>query len=324
LDGIEVDHRMVDARSKVWDSEVPDSDVVIATWWQTAEWVANLAPSKGAKVYLIQGHEVFPYLPVQRVEATYRLPLHKIVVARWLQEVMHAEYGDPCVDLVPNGVDHGQFNAPPRCRQARPTVGFLHHEAHLKGIDVALATLERLKTRFPDLRVVCFGSQAPSGGHPLPGWIEFVRSPAQAAIKNIYAQCDVWLTASRTEGFNLPAMEAMACRAPVVSTRTGWPAEAIKNGWNGMLAEVDDVEGLVRGTEAILALPEPAWKKMSDYAWETVASSSWEGSAQSFELALHHACRRAEKGEIGGKSGCSAGSPRPSCATKRPDHAENL
>jgi len=30
-------------------------------------------------------------------------------------------------------------------------------------------------------------------------------------------------------------MEAMACRTPVVSTNTGWPSEAIKSGWNGIL-----------------------------------------------------------------------------------------
>jgi glycosyltransferase involved in cell wall biosynthesis len=28
-------------------------------------------------------------------------------------------------------------------------------------------------------------------------------------------------------------MEAMACRTPVVATRTGWPAEAIVAGFNG-------------------------------------------------------------------------------------------
>lgn len=322
LDGLAIDHRVLEARSAVSDTEVPDADVVVATWWETAEWIADLAPTKGAKAYFIQGHEVFPFLPVDRVRATYRLPLHKIVIARWLQEIMHQEYGDHRVDLVPNGVDHDQFNAPPRGRQARPTIGFLHHENFLKGMDVALAVLASLKARIPDLHVICFGSQKPSGTHPLPVWVEFIHSPAQTAIKDIYARCDVWLTASRSEGFNLPAMEAMACRTPVVSTRTGWPAEAIIDGWNGMLAEVDDVSGLVHGLETILSLPDSNWRQVSEQAFQTVADSSWECSVKNFEIALANACRRASFGEIAGACTHFDSSPyQPFHEAELPDNA---
>ena len=43
--------------------------VVIATWWETAEWVAGLSPRKGAKAYFLQHHEVHPGQPVDRVRA---------------------------------------------------------------------------------------------------------------------------------------------------------------------------------------------------------------------------------------------------------------
>ena len=66
LDGSGVDHHVLDRWRPVADGDVPDGDVVIATWWETAEWVNELDPSKGAKVYFIQHHEIFPYLPVAR------------------------------------------------------------------------------------------------------------------------------------------------------------------------------------------------------------------------------------------------------------------
>ena len=88
LDGSGVDHYVLDRWRPVTDLDVPDGDVVIATWWETAEWVNALSQNKGAKVYFIQHHEIFPYLPVERCKATYRLPLHKVVVAQWLQQVM--------------------------------------------------------------------------------------------------------------------------------------------------------------------------------------------------------------------------------------------
>src|SRR5262245_53564376 len=79
LDAFELDHRVIDVWRPVTDKDVPDADIVIATWWETAEWVRCLSSRKGAKVYFIQGHEVFPYLPVERSRATYQLPLHKVV-----------------------------------------------------------------------------------------------------------------------------------------------------------------------------------------------------------------------------------------------------
>lgn len=77
MDHVSVPHRVMPRWMPVTDVDVPDADVVVATWWETAEWVARLSPAKGAKVYFVQGHEVFEHLPKERAAATYRLPLHK-------------------------------------------------------------------------------------------------------------------------------------------------------------------------------------------------------------------------------------------------------
>ena len=241
--GVAVDVHVLEKFRPVVDSDVPDADVVIATWWETAEWVNRLEARKGAKVYFVQHHEVFEYLPVDRVRATYRLPLHKIVIARWLKDLMAAEYGDHTVDLVPNSVDRSQFFAPPREKQARPTVGFLYSTAPFKGVEITLRAIEFLRKRLPELRIISFGTERPGHGVPLPQGAEFHRSPPQDALRTLYSQCDAWITASRSEGFNLPALEAMACRTPVVATRSGWPAEAVKTGSNGVLVDIDDVAG---------------------------------------------------------------------------------
>ena len=289
LDGLAVTHRVLDRFRPVLDKDVPDADVVIATWWETAEWVNALNGRKGAKVYFVQGHEVYDYLPIDRSKATYRMPLHKIVVARWIQDLMRSEYDDASADLVPNSVDHSQFFAPRRGKQPRPTVGFLYHEAAFKGLDVVIAALPSLRANYPDLRVICFGSVPPGHMYPLDRDIEFHLDPPQDQIRNLYAQCDAWLTASRSEGFNLPAMEAMACRTPVVATKTGWPVEAVVTGWNGVLIDVDDVDGLARGARWVLDLDEDQWGNVSEHAHQTVAESSWEKSLSLFERSLMNA-----------------------------------
>jgi glycosyltransferase involved in cell wall biosynthesis len=110
--------------------------------------------------------------------------------------------------------------------------------------------------------------------------------PPQDKLRDLYGQCDVWLAASRSEGFNVTAMEAMACRVPVVSTRTGWPEEAIVAGRNGVLVDVDDIDGIVVGAVWVLGLDDKAWRAISEYGYQTVAESNWENSARLFEQAL--------------------------------------
>jgi glycosyltransferase involved in cell wall biosynthesis len=301
VDGSGLDHRVLDRWRPVTDDDVPDADIVIATWWETAEWVHALGPDKGAKVYFIQHHEVFPHLPVARCHATYRLPMHKVVVAQWLKEVMSTQYADNVVDLVPNSVDRTQFFSAVRGKQPVPTVGFLYAPVPFKGLDVSLAAIRTVRERIRNLRVICFGSKHPNAALPLPDGAEFRFCPPQAQIKDLYSQCDVWITASRSEGFNLPAMEAMACRTPVVATRAGWPAEAVETGRNGVLVDVDDLAGLTQGMEWVLSLVDGDWRRLSSNAYDTVASSSWQESTQRFERALIHACRRSARGEIGGR-----------------------
>ena len=281
-------HRV--GKGRVTAAQVLDADAVIATWWETAEWVNDFPASKGRKFYLIQHHEIHPYLPLERVQATYRMPLQKVVIARWLADVMGREYGDPNAVLVSNSVDHEQFFAPPRQRQSVPTVGLLYSVADWKRFDLSMAVLENIRLRMPGLRVVSFGSERPK--RALADFVSFTFQPLQDKLRDFYASCDVWLTASTSEGFNLPAMEAMACRTPVVSTRTGWPAEAIVDGTNGYSVAIDDAAALEGAVERVLRLPSADWARMSERAFETVRESTWERSARQFEQVLVEAATR--------------------------------
>lgn len=286
FDELDVECRILDTHRPIRDADVPDADVVIATWWETAEWAAALPPSKGAKVIFIQGYEIFPDFPVERIKATWRLPFHKIVISNWLAKLARDEYRDPNFSLVPNSVDHDQFWATPREKNRTPTVGLLYSTGSCKGYDVSLRALSLCSQHIPDLRVVTFGAKPLEPSHPLPQNAEFILSPRQDELRTIYAQCDVWLCGSRSEGFHLPPSEAMACRCPVVSTRVGGPMDIIRDGENGYLVDVGDVEELANRLVTVLSLPDPSWRAMSDAALETVTRYSWDDATKLFEAAL--------------------------------------
>ena len=265
--------------------------MVIATWWQTAEWVWRLAPSKGAKAFFIQHYETWGGDP-KEVDAAWRLPLHKIVISHWLADFARDKFGDADVSLVPNSVDMNLFHAPPRSRQKRPTVGLLYNRLWFKGCDVALKAIEIAAQQIPDLQLIAFGQEPPRHWMPLPTGAQYLTRPSQETIRDIYSQCDVWLCGSRAEGFHLPPLEAMACRCPVVSTRVGGPMDTIEEAKNGFLVDVEDRDALADRLVRVLKLSDPQWQAMSDAAYATACRYSWRDAAELMEKALETAIER--------------------------------
>jgi glycosyltransferase involved in cell wall biosynthesis len=268
--------------------DLPDADVVIATWWETAEWVAALPPSKGRKAYFIQHYEAHPGQDASRVDATWRMPMHKIIIAQWLVNIARERFADTDVSYVPNAVDLQQFNAPARGKQAQPTVGLMYSIVNFKGCDVALKAFELAKAKIPELKLVAFGNRTVTSDLPLPAGTDYTMRPEQDRIKEIYARCDVWLVASRSEGFGLPILEAMACRTPVVATPTGAAPELTGPG-GGVIVPMDDPRGMAGEIERIVLLPEDRWRAMSDIAYQTATKYTWEDATNLFEAALRRA-----------------------------------
>lgn len=286
LEDLDVEHKVLETCRPVVDDDVPDADVIIATWWETAYWAASLSEIKGRKFYFVQHHEVHNHLPWQISRGTYYLPLKKITISKWLVDTMAQVYGDHDVALIHNSVDMRQFHAESRGRQSAPTVGLLYSTTHFKGVDVSLKAIEKTKERLPDLKLIAFGTQDPSPNLPLPTYAHYHRNPAQAKIRDIYAACDVWLCGSRAEGFHLPPLEAMACRCPVVSTCVGGPMDIIQDGVNGYIVNTEDSNALSDRLVAMFELPPEKWRAMSDAALAVAEGYTWADAAGQFESIL--------------------------------------
>lgn len=278
-------HVRLDRYRRMSDEDVPDADWVVSTWWETAEWAVGLSASKGRKAYFLQQYEANFGAPVERVDATWRLPMKLICCSRWLADLGRTKFGREDMSVVPNGVDTQLFDAAPRGRQPWPTIGFMHSGAFVKRSDLAKQVVDRLMVDIPQLRCVVFGGHEPRPGE-LPSGAVFVRSPPQGLLRSLYSSCDVWLTTSDSEGFHLPPHEAMACRTPVVSTRVGGPMDILRCGENGFLVEPGDLEGLVACSLKVLKLGEPEWRAMSDRAYLDARALTWENAAGLFEDAL--------------------------------------
>ncbi|MEO9576775.1 MAG: glycosyltransferase family 4 protein [Tateyamaria sp.] len=274
----------LETRRPVRDADLPDADVVIATWWETAPWVNALSSRKGAKAYFMQDYGA----PGQELDAlipTWKMPFTFITLNRRLQAMIKAQNLDAPVAIMSNAVDHSLFNAPPRVRGMPPTIGLLYRGKQSKGMDIAAKALTRIRQEIPGVKVVAVGNNKKQ----LPDWVDLVEKPDDQTLIEIYRSCDLWLFPSRMEGFGLPIIEAMACRTPVISTRVGGAEDVITDGVNGCLVDIDDWNTMATRAIDVLNGPTGDWLKMSQAAHEAVSGHTWSDAVDVFEAALGQA-----------------------------------
>jgi glycosyltransferase involved in cell wall biosynthesis len=236
-----------------WSADaLPDGDVIVATAWQSAAVVAAAAGRCGAKFYLVQHYESLYHGDPAAVDATYRLPLTKIVISTWLREVMRERF-DSEAAVVVTPVDRALFHrVPVEVTTSRPRVLMLHHEYAWKGVADGLAAVARVKARMSALRLVGFGVRPP---REALAYDEFHANPPQDALAALYSGCDIYLCPSWDEGLGMPPMEAMACGAALVTYDNGGCRDYARDGDTALVAPRRDV-GALAAALARLAIDE--------------------------------------------------------------------
>lgn len=74
----------------------------------------------------------------------------------------------------------------------------------------------------------------------------------QDAIEEILSVSDLFLIPSGSESFGLAALEAMACKVPIISSNTGGLPELNRDGVTGFLSDVGDVDAMAANAVHIL------------------------------------------------------------------------
>jgi L-malate glycosyltransferase len=229
-------------------------EVIVPTFWKTVEPVLKSVPVDQRVVHFVQAYETAMGPPTE-VEAVYRLPCPKIVVAPRLRDQLLAlgvERDD--VAVVTNGVDLALFPAGRPASLRPPRVTFMAGDVPSKGLEVAVRVQERVERVRPDVMWLAFGpGRRPSS---LPRSIDYRRSvPQERLAEEFYQVAAVFLCTSHEEGWGLPALESMACGTPVVSTRNGGIENFAIDGETALLRDVGDADGLAEGVMVLLNRP---------------------------------------------------------------------
>jgi glycosyltransferase involved in cell wall biosynthesis len=284
-----VPYRKVTRPGPILDADVPDGDVVVATWWKTAQWVSNLSIRKGVKAYFMQDYGA-PGQPLEKLIETWRLGLDMITIAHWLEELVLSHVPDARIATVENAVDSELFRQPPRGMPTTPTVGFLYRELESKGFDTVVDAYRLARETVGNLHLLAFGSLPRERYKYLPNEAEYVFRPADSDLPSLYGRCTAWIFPSRREGFGLPILEAMACGTPVIATRAGAAPEAIGRA-GGWLVEPGDARAMAAAMVEASTLEDASWQELSRRARSSVESYTWPDAGALFEQRLAALCR---------------------------------
>lgn len=209
--------------------EIENSDVTVATFYPTA-YSAYLGGS-GALFYYIQHYETIMYmngetlfsritnnLMASIVDGTYRLPLNWLVNSSWANSTLKKKFGKEGVLVYP-AIDH-QIFFPRQVNRLdeKKRVVCLGKTAPAKGLNDGLEALKFVYKKMNNIELILYGSE-PSIHIPIPG--KYVFKPSDNELAELYSSADVVICPSWFESFPLPPLEAMACGAPVVTTRYG-------------------------------------------------------------------------------------------------------
>ena len=228
---------------------LPDADVLVATAWQSAPVVAEAPARAGRKVYLVQHYESLYHGRADAVDATYRLPLTKIVISTWLRDVMRERFGSDA-DVLVTPVDATLFHRVevPRA-PGPPRVLMLQHDYAWKGVADGMEAIARVRATGQTLALVGFGVKPPSGR---AAYDEFHANPPQGELARLYSGADVYLCPSWDEGLGMPSMEAMACGTALVTYDNGGSRDYARDGETALVAPRRDVAALATALGRVL------------------------------------------------------------------------
>jgi N-acetyl-alpha-D-glucosaminyl L-malate synthase BshA len=203
------------------------------------------------------------YLPITRfgIERSDAVT----AVSEYLKQrtIQEFQIGRP-VDVIPNFVDCDIYG-PARDRSirkkfARDDESILIHISNFRPVKrvedvIGIFANVRKKVR-ARLLMVGDGPERPKAEwlahtHGIQDDVTFVGK--QNDMSQLLSISDILLLPSELESFGLVALEAMACEVPVVATRVGGIPEVVRDGVDGFLYDVGDINFMADGCLSILS-----------------------------------------------------------------------
>lgn len=207
-------------------------------------------------------------------EKVWRLPMKTLSVSERLLPRLK-EYNDKDIlGVIPNGINTSEYFVEDKIR--KNGIGTIYHRSPKKAPEDIIKILQSIKNKWPSLPQYVFSAnKCPNGISRKSFW----RFPSIKQSRKLYNSSKIWFVASKSEGFGLPILEAMACGAVVVSTDHDSARGLIEDGVNGLLVPIGDINTFIDKFDYLLnndekreELVQNGFKTVHDYSWENAVN----------------------------------------------------
>jgi L-malate glycosyltransferase len=172
-----------------------------------------------------------------------------------------------------NGVDMEMFSTPrvstgvaPRTSDQRETIIAIGAFSEIKGHDILVQAFSLVAEKIPNVRLLLVGSDGPALAKirdlvnikHLADRVAIHTGISHEQIPSLLAGSQLFVLASRREGFPLVLVEAAAAKVPIVCTNAGGMPELITDGVTGRLVDVENPTALADAIVDVLSHPAKA------------------------------------------------------------------
>jgi glycosyltransferase involved in cell wall biosynthesis len=265
---------------------LPDASAVVATAWQTAEWVSDYPVSKGRRLYFVQDYEHYENaLPgiKQRIEKTFSMRAKFLGISPAVLEMLQ-NHGVGDIAYAPNGLAFDTFFLETPIEDGRRcTIGFPSRPESFKGTSDAIAALSIVREHMgPDIKVWSFGSARPPD---MPDWVEFHVRPSDDELRALFNASSIFVVPSHFEGWGLPGSEAMACGAALVSTDNGGVRAYAAHEESALLSPASQPDSLA--ADVLRLVVDPALRmRLAAKGYTHIQQFTWARAVDAFENAI--------------------------------------
>jgi glycosyltransferase involved in cell wall biosynthesis len=202
------------------------------------------------------------------------------------------------MEVIPVGIDPDEFTPPPAGlpRDPESILVITSADVALKGLVHLLEALAKLRTERP-VRLTVVGSARPGGPAEaaldrlaLRDAVRFTGPVPEAELIELMQRASAVAIPSLYEGFSLPAVEAMACATPLVTTDAGALPEVVGTK-AGLRVRAGDVGELTAALQLVLDSPSLAEqlgragrrRVLDNYTWRSTAQRTADWYAETLE-----------------------------------------
>ena len=207
----------------------------------------------------------------------YRSASRVICISQHVRDhVLDGTGNSSSMSVIYNGVDPSVFLPADDDQACNPVILSIGNLIPIKGHDLLLRSVVRLKTKYPGLSCEVVGDGPERAGLlalasalKITDSVRFLGRQNRASVARLLQRCTIFALPSRYEGLGCVYLEAMSAGKPVIGCRGQGIAEIIQHGVNGYLVGSDDPQELVTAISDLLA-NEALRKRIGDAARQTV------------------------------------------------------